>query len=192
MGLGGYTSRMDRVRFGRALGFGARQAVKTLVAAADAAVAENPASGKTPQRSSRVSPVERAAPVGGRDGQRPANEAGVVGVGAKAGRTTGKTVVQAKEFRKGVGRGAKRFGEAVWGPFVRLSGVLWLEVTGVFFGVFALSAGMAVWRLRGDLHATAANGAGHRNLMFAMAMLAVFGYFCVSSFLRAKKRERGR
>ena len=33
---------MDRVRFGRVLGFGARQAVKTLVTAVDAATAENP------------------------------------------------------------------------------------------------------------------------------------------------------
>ena len=177
---------MDRVRFGRALGAGARQAVKTLVAAADAAVAENPASGKTQPRSSPV------APVGSGDGYSAVAKAGVVGAGGKAGRAAGKTVVQAKDFRKGVGRGAKRFGEAVWGPVVRLSGVLWLEVTGVFFGVFAMSAGMAVWRLRGDFHATAANAAGHRNLMFAVAMLAVFGYFCVSSFMRAKRRERGR
>ena len=41
-GAGGYTSSMDRVRFGRALGFGARQAVKTLVTAVDAATAANP------------------------------------------------------------------------------------------------------------------------------------------------------
>ena len=33
---------MDVVRFGRALGFGARQAVKTVTAAVDAATAENP------------------------------------------------------------------------------------------------------------------------------------------------------
>ena len=183
---------MDRVRFGRALGAGARQAVKTLVAAADAAVAENPSIGKTQAGSSRVTTVERDAPGGGRDGQRAGVGAGVVDAGGKAGRAAGKTLVQTKEFRKGVGRGAKRFGEAVWGPMVRLSGVLWLEVTGVFFGVFALSAGMAVWRLRTDFHATAANAAGHRNLMFAMAMLVVFGYFCVSSFISAKKRERGR
>ncbi len=37
-----YTSRMDAVRFGRALGFGARQAVKTVTSAVSAATAENP------------------------------------------------------------------------------------------------------------------------------------------------------
>ena len=44
-----YTSRMDVVRFGRALGFGARQAVKTVTAAVDAATADNP-SGRSARR----------------------------------------------------------------------------------------------------------------------------------------------
>jgi hypothetical protein len=70
--------------------------------------------------------------------------------------------------------------------------VLWLEITGVFFGIFALGAMGAVWRLRGDWRLTATNVEGHRSLLGAMAMLALFGYFCVSSFVRAKRRERGR
>ncbi len=34
---------------------------------------------------------------------------------------------------------------------MRLSGVLWLEVSGVFFGVFALLALGYLWKLRGAL-----------------------------------------
>jgi hypothetical protein len=94
--------------------------------------------------------------------------------------------------KKGLGRGSRRFGEAVWKPFVRLSGVLWLEVSGVFFGIFALLALGYMWKLRGAWRAGATNAASHRSMVGAAVMLALFGYFCVSSFVRARQRERGR
>jgi hypothetical protein len=109
-----------------------------------------------------------------------------------AGATASEVAARAREAQKGLRKGGRRFGEAVWRPFVRLSGVLWLEVTGVFFGIFALFALGGVWRLHGAWRATAGNEAEHRNLLGAAAMLAVFGYFCVSSFVRARRRERGR
>jgi hypothetical protein len=180
--MGGYTSNMDRVRFGRALGIGARQAVKTLVTAVDAATAENP-SAKSPARTSGAT-------------QSTANRTGVETAPRKAAetvvRTAASSVVQAREVQSGVKRGTRRFGEAVWGPFVRLSGVLWLEVSGVFFGVFALIALGYLWKLRGAWHAGAANEAAHKSLLGALIMLALFGYFCVSSFVRARRRERRR
>jgi hypothetical protein len=80
----------------------------------------------------------------------------------------------------------------MWGRVSRLSGVLWLEFTGVFFGIFALFGLGAMWRLREDWHATATNEVAHRSFIGAVAMAAVFGYFCVSSFVRARRRERGR
>jgi hypothetical protein len=175
-----YTSSMDRVRFGRALGFGARQAVKTLVTAVDAATADNPAGKSTgvKARPSTGAPQVRVSPAASRP--------------AVAAQTAAKTVAQAREVHQGVRRGGKRFGEAIWRPFVRLSGVLWLEVSGVFFGIFALLALAYLWKLRGAWHAGAANDASHRSLLGAVVMLALFGYFSVSSFVRAKRRERGR
>jgi hypothetical protein len=110
----------------------------------------------------------------------------------KATQTAARTFVQAREVKQGLGRGSRRFGEAMWRPFVRLSGVVWLEVTGVFFGIFALLAGGYLWKLRGAWHANAANTGEHRSLIGAVLMLALFGYFCVSSFARARRRERGR
>jgi len=101
-------------------------------------------------------------------------------------------VVQAREVKQGLRRGSKRFGEAVWGPFVKLSGVLWLEVAGVFFGIFALMAVGYLWKLRGAWHSGAATATTHRSLMGAVVMLAFFGYFSVSSFVRARRRERRR
>jgi hypothetical protein len=91
-----------------------------------------------------------------------------------------------------VARGGKRFGEAIWSPFIRLSGVLWLEFTGVFFGIFALYAASGAWKLRGEIVETAGHHDGHVHFLLAVGMAAVFTYFCVSSFLRARRRERAR
>jgi hypothetical protein len=155
---------MDSERFGRVLGVGARLAAKTVASAVDAATAPNP-SGKTQ------------------------------GAGTATARTAETTVpvrAQILQTGRGVKQGGKRFGEAMWVPFARLGGVLWLEFTGVFFGLFALSIGIGLWRIRGTLHGA---GAGHEAqvrfvLMIGVALL--FGYFCVSSFLRAGRRSRQR
>jgi hypothetical protein len=172
---------MDAVRFGRALGVGARQAAKTLVTAVDAATTENPSNkgvkasantGRVPAATRTETPTTPVAPVA-----RTVVE------------TAAKTVSQARGTKEALRRGRKRFGQAALEPFIRLSGVLGLELAGVFFGIFALFALGTVWRLRGDWHI---NAAGHRQLMFASAMLAIFGYFCVTSFVRARRREKGR
>lgn len=97
---------------------------------------------------------------------------------------------QAQQATAGVAQGGKRFGEAVWRPFVRLSGVLWLEFTGVFFGIFALYAAGGAWKLRGDWHETPANHDAHLHLLMAVGMALLFGYFCVSSFVRAVRKGR--
>jgi hypothetical protein len=97
-----------------------------------------------------------------------------------------------RQAKHGVRQGASQFKEAAWKPFVRLSGVLWLEVTGVFFGIFALFAFGGVMRFRSAWHETTANADTHRSLLGAIIMLVVFGYFCVSSFVRAHRRERRR
>lgn len=149
---------MDRVRFGRALGGGAREAAKALVKAAEAASAPNPGESR----------------------------AGVP-VGRVAGEAAARGVEQAKASAAGVKRGGKRFGEAVWGPLMKQSGVLWLEFTGVFFGLFAATAGVGVWKNRVDL---LGSGAARERVWFAVAMLVVFGYFTVSSFVRARRRGR--
>jgi hypothetical protein len=178
---------MDRVRFGRALGFGARHAVKTILTAVDAATAENPSA-------KSVAAPRPAGNVAARPVAQPARTPARADASRAPSKTTAtrSTPSRAIELQKGVRRGAKRFGQEVWNPFARLSGVLWLEVTGVFFGVFALFALGAVLRLHADWRETAANSQDHRRLLGALVMLAVFGYFCVSSFIRAHRRERRR
>jgi len=176
---------MDAVRFGRALGFGARQAVKTVTAAVSAATAENP-SGK------RANTAANTAPVASRPQERPAavtTQTATQTATHKAAHQAAQTVIKARGAGEGLRRGSQRFGGTAWKTIKRLGGVLWLEVSGVFFGLFALFALGAVVHLRGQWQRGAA---GHRQLVVAVAMLAFFGYFCVSNFVLARRRERRR
>jgi hypothetical protein len=151
-------------------------AAKTLVTAAEAATAPNPSA------VAKVGPDSGAA----------ANESKAAAAGARVGQKAARTTAQVVQTGQGLKRGSKRFGEAVWGPFVKLSGVLWLELTGVFFGIFALFAGTNAWKLRGEWHATATNHDAHVHLLFTALMAVVFGYFCVSSFVKASRRQHRR
>jgi hypothetical protein len=187
-----YTLSMDAVRFGRALGFGARQAAKTLVTAVDAATTEDPRkrpsarpSSVQEQRSVQEQPrrSETTTPPRGQPTSEPTPTV------TKAVRAVSQTVAKGQETQRALKRGRKRFGQAAMEPVVRLSGVLGLEVAGVFFGIFALGGLSAAWRLRGNWRVS---GPGHTQLLGAVGMILVFGYFCITSFVRARRRERGR
>ncbi len=147
---------MDRVKFGRALGYGARHAAKTLVQAAEAASAPNPASDTRPGAARPASTPSPAA-------TRRIPDVQTV-------RTAGK---QAKS--------------SLVAPVVRFSSVVWLQVTGVFFGLVAFTMGMAAWRARAGFHA-AANSTEAMKVYAYVAVCALFTYFTMSSFLRAARR----
>lgn len=168
---------MDSVRFGRALGVGARAAAKTLVTAVDAATSPNPSAGAAQARAGAA--PEKATAPGSTTAGRLVDQAA-------------KATAQVLQNKEGLARGGKRFGETVWGNFTKLSGVLWLEFTGVFFGIFALFAATGAWKLRGSLHETAANHEDHVHLLVLSGVAVGFGYFFVSSFLRARRKGRGR
>ena len=172
----GYTLGMDSVRFGRTLGIGARLAAKTLVTAVDAATAPNPSG------AGKAAGASTAAASGDRSKAQAS--------GARLGEKTARTTAQVVETGKGLKRGGRRFGEAVWGPFAKASNQLWLELTGVFFGIFAVSAASNAWKMRGAMHETGGNHEAHVHLLLAVAMAAVFGYFCVSSFVKANRRGK--
>jgi hypothetical protein len=74
----------------------------------------------------------------------------------------------------------------------RLSAALWLEVTGVFFGIFAVFAAGGAWRMRWALHETSVNHDPHVRFVASLVMAVVFGYFCVSSFVKANRKTKGR
>lgn len=87
---------------------------------------------------------------------------------------------------RGVGAGARRFGQALWGPFAHVSSVLWSEVTGVFFGLFAVYFAQGIFRYRAD-HAS---GVNHQKFVLDVILTIVFGYFAVSSFYIARRKEK--
>jgi hypothetical protein len=86
-------------------------------------------------------------------------------------------------------KGAKAFGSALLGPFTHAGGILWLEITGLFFALFALFFVQSAYRVRGSWR----NGPEHQHLFLYAALAIGFGWFSVSSFLRAyRKNKRGR
>lgn len=95
-------------------------------------------------------------------------------------------VARTKAAASGVKKGTKRFGEAVWGPFVHAGSVLWLEVTGIFFAIFSLFFVQGAYRLRADWR----SGPNHHKLIIYAAVAIVFLYFAVTSFYRAHKKQQ--
>jgi hypothetical protein len=78
--------------------------------------------------------------------------------------------------------------------------VLWLEITGSFFGIFAVFAGSAVWTHRAEFKSAVSEGlasggnsspaihASRLHLLVFLAMALVFAYFSISSFVRAYRK----
>lgn len=174
---------MDSERLGWVLGAGARGAARTLLSAADAASAVNPRAPRSPAGSpapSATVPSRSAASSGG--------GAPVPPTAASAGKPSRPSVSPASG--RALAEGSRRFGVAVASPVRRLSKVLWLEFTGVFFGLFALSAAVGAWRLRNSFRHPAAGDPARAHLLLALGIAIVFTYFCVSSFVRAARRGR--
>ncbi|MDE1154819.1 MAG: hypothetical protein PW735_03710 [Acidobacteriaceae bacterium] len=148
---------MDKVRFGRALGKGARAAAKSLAEAADAATSPDP----------RAS-ARRAAP-------HPTPYA--------------QAAEQLRQTQAKTARAGKQVGKGVLAPVKKFSTVVTLQVVGVFFALFALTLGRAVWQQRAAF-AAAANAEERHKLWLYLLFFVLFSYFSLSSFLRARRRDR--
>ena len=85
------------------------------------------------------------------------------------------------------GQAARAAGRGVAGfvkPFGRVGGILWLELTGFFFGLFAVFFAVSLWRT----HIDYAQGPHHQQFLIAAVLTAVFTYLSISSFLRTRKK----
>jgi hypothetical protein len=85
-----------------------------------------------------------------------------------------------------VGEGTRRFGQAFLGPLKHVSATLWLEITGLFFALFALFFGQSAWNTR----TSALHGPHHAEFLLYAVVTLIFLYFCVSSFVKAARRGR--
>lgn len=118
---------------------------------------------------------------------RAAEQARLEGVRAARARGRSAGAALGHGTRK-VGRGAGNFGRAVWNPFALATGVLWLEITGMFFALFALFFAQHLYELRLAWHA----GPDHLRFLLYAAMVALFLYFSATSFLRASRKQKRR
>ena len=69
-------------------------------------------------------------------------------------------------------------------PFRRVGGILWLEVTGVFFLLPVVVFVPTLWRARTSW----SHGPDHRLFLVTAGVMVVFLYLSISSFWRARKR----
>ncbi len=168
-----YTEVVDKVRLGRALGYGTRHMAKTVAAVAEAATAPQP-----------ISPP--ATPVAASASQ-PASGPGAEAIPPRSA-LEGR-VVSNHAAAQPLGGRARYLKHSLWQPLAVFSGALWLRVTGVFFALLASTMGAAAWRQRSDLHTAAGFSGAHHFWLFG-CFTALFGYFAVSSFIRANLRER--
>jgi hypothetical protein len=125
-------------------------------------------------------------------GQRVAAGAEVSGVANSASAAAvesraANAAMQSQAAGKAVARTTGSLGRGMAGllrPFRRVGGILWLEVTGVFFLLFVAAFAPTVWRTR----ASYAHGPDHRTFLAAAAVMVVFLYLSISSFWRARKK----
>jgi hypothetical protein len=90
-----------------------------------------------------------------------------------AGHSTG-------QMTRGVARGVGGFLR----PFHRVGGIIWLEVTGVFFLLFVVVFAPLAWRT----HPASIQGPYDRTFITSTALVVVFLYLSITSFVRARKK----
>jgi len=141
---------------GRTLGIGLRVAGRV--------VGQKVAGGAQAQPNASPSAVPNAGRAAGADA-------------AARGRAAGQAATRAAG---GVGRGVAGFLR----PFRRVGGILWLEVTGVFFLLFVVVFAPVAWRTRHSY----AQGPDHRTFWAAAAIMVIFLYLGITSFWKARKK----
>ncbi|HEX3661221.1 MAG TPA: hypothetical protein VHU89_07305 [Acidobacteriaceae bacterium] len=146
---------MQPNRIGRLLGIGTRVAAGKLRDGTAGAVA-------AAQRSAASSPAA-AAP---------------------SGRRSGASFSGYAEGSRRVARGAGRFGSALVRPFAHATGVLTLQITGVFFALFTIFFAVHAWQ------AFKALGARDRHVVVYAALALLFAWFTATSFWRARAKQK--
>lgn len=108
----------------------------------------------------------------------------ISGERANPAATLGGQARAAGDKVRAVGRGTARGVGGFLAPFRRVGGIVWLEVSGVFFLLPVMVFGPTLWRLRAD----ALQGPNHRTFVLTAIVVALFLYLGVSSFWRAHRR----
>jgi hypothetical protein len=185
---------MDKVKFGRALGKGARGAAKSMWEAAEAAAAPDP-SPKPKARPTTPPPVSSGPSSSGPVYDRPAEPRQTIDLQEAASRVfeAHRVVSHTKAQMRGVVIDAgKEAGKGMLAPVRKFSSVLWMEVTGLFFSLITLFLLSWAWKLRGVIYTHAWNTKNGSHFLLYVIFGLMFLYFAVSSFVRAHLRGKRR
>lgn len=118
-------------------------------------------------------------------GQRVA--AGAQAAASQPGPQSADAAAQSRAAGHAAGKASRGVVKGVGGflrPFGRVGGILWLEVTGVFFFLFALVFGTATFRNR----PIPFHGPYGKPFLASAVLMLLFAYLGISSFLRARRR----
>jgi hypothetical protein len=165
---------MQPHRLGRILGIGARVAAEEL--RKRTAQATSTTTGPAP-RPSPPAPASHptAAPAPSSAASKPS---------AAPYRPTVASPTSIASGSRRFARGAGRFSASLWHPFAHASGILWLQITGLFFAFFAVGFALHSWQLYRIA------GWRDRHLPMYIVFGVLFAWFAVSSFWRANRKQR--
>ena len=116
-----------------------------------------------------------------------AQNPGAPAVGAPVSRPSANAMVSGCAAGKTAARAGGSLTAGLSGflrPFGRVGGILWLEVTGVFFLLPLLVFGPTLWRIRGNW----THGPDHIKFLVTAGVIVLFLYLSVSSFWRARRK----
>lgn len=88
-----------------------------------------------------------------------------------------------------IARAAMAFGRNFLSSVSHAAHILWLQITGCFFALFAMACGSAALR---EYRGYAAGKTPISHVWLTASLAVLFTYFAVSSFLHARRRGRGR
>jgi hypothetical protein len=120
-------------------------------------------------------------------GERVAASANAAVNGTASQQPSAEVAAQTRAAGQNAGQATRGVARGVGGflrPFRRVGGIVWLEVTGVFFFLFVVVFARALWMYR----ASYAQGPDHQKFLVSAPLLLVFLYLSVSSFWRARHR----
>lgn len=165
MGAAKLEMQMNPNEFGRRLGIGLRVAGRIAQNRAQERAQQNTAQGQSSNH-----PISQPQGVVESPGTRFAANA----------REIREMKEKTHKYTRAAGRGVGGFLR----PFGRIGGILWLQVTGFFFGLFALFFAQDLWRTR----LSYAAGSQHQRFLIAAVLTVVFGYLSISAFWRARRK----
>jgi hypothetical protein len=134
--------------------------------------------------------IGRALGIGLRVAGRIASQsvaAGARAVASQPAAAAGPSAAQTRAASQVAGQATRGVARGIGGflrPFGRVGGILWLEVTGVFFLLPVVVFTPVLWKTR----LSWAHGPDHRTFLVTAAIVVVFLYLGVSSFWRARQK----